>query len=49
VKVENGTVYAELPPPEELDPVMATEIGCKLATMCSGAANGSVASGAAST
>jgi hypothetical protein len=49
VKVENGMVYAELPPPEVLDPVMATDIGCKLATMCSGAANGIVASGATST
>ena len=33
VKVENGKVYVELPPPEMLDPVMATEIGCKLATL----------------
>jgi nitrite reductase (NADH) large subunit len=49
VKVENGMVYAELPPPEMLDPVMATEIGCKLATMCSSTANGAVASRATST
>ncbi len=32
VKVENDQVYVELPPPEVLDPVMATEIGCRLAT-----------------
>src|SRR6185312_12816332 len=40
VKVENGRVFVELPPPEVLDPVMATEIGCKLATLCNGHANG---------
>jgi nitrite reductase (NADH) large subunit len=34
VKTEGGKVYAELPPPEVLDPLMATEIGCKLATLC---------------
>jgi nitrite reductase (NADH) large subunit len=43
VKVENGRVYIELPPPETLDPVMATEIGCSLATMCNGHADGAVA------
>ncbi len=47
VKVENGKVYVKLPPPEMLDPVMATEIGCKLATVCNGHANGSVTSGVA--
>jgi NAD(P)H-dependent nitrite reductase small subunit len=47
VKVEGGRVYVELPPPEALDPVMATEIGCKLATICNGDANGSVACGTA--
>jgi NAD(P)H-dependent nitrite reductase small subunit len=36
VKVESGTVFVELPPPEILDPVMATEIGCQLATICNG-------------
>jgi NAD(P)H-dependent nitrite reductase small subunit len=41
VRVENKKVYVELPPPEMLDPVMATEIGCKLATLCNGHANGS--------
>ena len=45
VKVENGQVYVELPPPEMLDPVMATEIGCSLATLCNGHSNGSVACG----
>lgn len=34
VKVEAERVYVELPPPEALDPVMATEIGCKLASLC---------------
>jgi NAD(P)H-dependent nitrite reductase small subunit len=34
VKVEGEQVYVELPPPEALDPVMATEIGCKLASLC---------------
>jgi nitrite reductase (NADH) large subunit len=43
VKVENGRVYVELPPPEMLDPVMGTEIGCKLATMCNSHPNGSAA------
>jgi nitrite reductase (NADH) large subunit len=32
VKVEDGAVYLELPPTEALDRVLATEIGCKLAT-----------------
>jgi nitrite reductase (NADH) large subunit len=39
VKVESGRVYVELPPPESLDPVMATEIGCALATHCNGHAS----------
>lgn len=34
VKVEAERVYVELPPTEALDPVMATEIGCKLASLC---------------
>jgi len=34
VKVEVEQVYVELPPPEALDPVMATEIGCTLASVC---------------
>ena len=34
VKVESERVYVELPPPEALDPVMATEIGCQLASLC---------------
>jgi NAD(P)H-dependent nitrite reductase large subunit/NAD(P)H-dependent nitrite reductase small subunit len=34
VKVENGGVYLELPPTEVLDKLLATEIGCKLATSC---------------
>jgi nitrite reductase (NADH) large subunit len=45
VKVENGHVFVELPPPEVLDPVMATEIGCRLATVCNGNGNGSVTCG----
>jgi nitrite reductase (NADH) large subunit len=48
VKVESGKVYVELPPPEALDPVMATEIGCQLATYCNGHANGSVTCGTVS-
>jgi nitrite reductase (NADH) large subunit len=48
VKVENGKVYVELPPPESLDPVMATEIGCKLATSCNGHADSSMTCGAVS-
>jgi NAD(P)H-dependent nitrite reductase small subunit len=47
VKAEDGKVYAELPPPEVLDPVMATEIGCNLATHCNGHANGAVVCSAA--
>jgi nitrite reductase (NADH) large subunit len=39
VKVQDGRVYVELPPPEALDPVMATEIGCQLATRCNGHTN----------
>lgn len=35
VKVENGAVFVELPPTEVLDELLATEIGCKLATSCS--------------
>jgi NAD(P)H-dependent nitrite reductase small subunit len=42
VKVENGKVFVELPPPEVLDPVMATENGCKLATLCNDHTNGAV-------
>ena len=34
VKVEGGSVYLELPPTEVLDKLLATEIGCKLATSC---------------
>jgi nitrite reductase (NADH) large subunit len=34
VKVEGDAVYLELPPTEMLDEVLATEIGCKLATAC---------------
>jgi nitrite reductase (NADH) large subunit len=45
VKVENGHVFVELPPPEVLDPVMATEIGCRLATACNGHGNDSVTCG----
>lgn len=40
VKVEGGRVYVELPAPDALDPVMATEIGCKLASHCNGHAAG---------
>jgi nitrite reductase (NADH) large subunit len=47
VKVESGRVYVELPPPETLDPVMATEIGCQLATLCNGHTNGAPACTAA--
>jgi len=43
VKVEDGRVYAKLPSPEVLDPVMATELGCRLATMCSNHAKGKLA------
>jgi nitrite reductase (NADH) large subunit len=34
VRVDNGQVYLELPPPEVLDGLLATEIGCSLATAC---------------
>jgi nitrite reductase (NADH) large subunit len=34
VKVEDEGVYLHLPPTEELDRLLATEIGCKLATVC---------------
>lgn len=36
VKVEGGRVYVELPPPEALDSVVASEIGCKVAAACNG-------------
>jgi hypothetical protein len=32
VKVEGDDVYLELPPTEVLDKLLATEIGCRLAT-----------------
>lgn len=35
VKVEQGCVYLELPPTEVLDQLLATEIGCRMATSCS--------------
>jgi len=34
VKVEGDMVYLDLPPTEVLDKLLATEIGCKLATSC---------------
>ena len=34
VKVEDGNVFLDLPPTEILDKLLATEIGCKLATSC---------------
>ncbi|HEX3601841.1 MAG TPA: nitrite reductase small subunit NirD, partial [Lacipirellulaceae bacterium] len=34
VKLEGEQVFVELPPSEALDPVMATEIGCKLGSLC---------------
>ena len=34
VKIEDGNVYLDLPPTEVLDKLLATEIGCKLATSC---------------
>jgi len=40
VKVENETVYLDLPPTEALDEILATEIGCRLATSCQTASNG---------
>ncbi len=48
VQLENGKVFVELPPPEVLDPLMATDIGCTLATHCNGQANGEIAHGVAS-
>ncbi|MCA9057487.1 MAG: nitrite reductase small subunit NirD, partial [Planctomycetaceae bacterium] len=35
VKVDGGNVYLDLPPTDVLDKLLATEIGCKLATSCS--------------
>lgn len=35
VKVEDGSVYLNLPATDVLDELLATEIGCKLATSCS--------------
>lgn len=35
VKVEDGNVFLELPPTDVLDELLATEIGCKLASSCS--------------
>lgn len=35
VKVEDGSVFLDLPATEILDRLLATEIGCKLATSCS--------------
>ena len=34
VKVEGDDVYLELPPPAVLDQLLATEIGCRMATAC---------------
>lgn len=34
VNVEDGRVFLDLPPTEVLDKLLATEIGCKLATSC---------------
>ena len=34
VKVENGSVFVELPPAEILDRELSTELGCQLATAC---------------
>jgi nitrite reductase (NADH) large subunit len=34
VNVENGSVFVELPPVEVLDRLLATDIGCHLATSC---------------
>lgn len=39
VKVEDGQVYVELPPTEVLDRLLATELGCKLATTCAARAD----------
>jgi nitrite reductase (NADH) large subunit len=49
VKVENGRVHVELPPPEMLDPVMATEVGCSLATVCNGHGTGAMVCGGVNT
>ncbi|HEY3395302.1 MAG TPA: nitrite reductase large subunit NirB [Lacipirellulaceae bacterium] len=48
VKVEHGNVFIELPPSETLDPVMSTEVGCKLATLCNGHGNGATKCGTVS-
>jgi nitrite reductase (NADH) large subunit len=40
VRLEGEKVYLELPPAEELDSVFATEIGCKLASLCQAHVNG---------
>jgi nitrite reductase (NADH) large subunit len=45
VKVESGKVYVELPPPEGLDSVMSTDVGCKLASCCKSHLNGSATLG----
>jgi nitrite reductase (NADH) large subunit len=34
VRTDGDEVYLELPPVEELDELLATEIGCQLATSC---------------
>ncbi|RIK86377.1 MAG: nitrite reductase (NAD(P)H) small subunit [Planctomycetota bacterium] len=34
VRVEDDTVLVKLPPEEELDELLATEVGCRLATSC---------------
>jgi hypothetical protein len=34
VKVDREQVYLELPSPEVLDELLATEIGCRLASSC---------------
>ena len=34
VRVEDGDVYLDLPPNDELDQELATEIGCRLASAC---------------
>jgi len=43
VKVEGGSVFLELPPVEVLDQHLATELGRRLATSCSGSCGGSTA------
>lgn len=35
VKIEDNDVYLDLPPESDLDEILATEIGCYLATSCS--------------